>query len=128
MKNLFLVLGASFFVLGSCVANSFEKAHSYRGELVFVDHVNRRGSIRVQGANDLFRGDPRPFAMIVDLQKNFHWVLQTVGYKSKDQLLEHIDVAIIERANKKHEELRKQKAKEQEVLLLDKLVKRRKAK
>ena len=41
-----------------------EKAHSYRGELVFVDHVNRRGSIRVQGANDLFRGDPRPFAML----------------------------------------------------------------
>src|SRR5688500_11962857 len=27
-----------------------EKAHSYRGELVFVDHVNRRGSVRVQGA------------------------------------------------------------------------------
>ena len=41
-----------------------EKAHSYRGELVFVDHVNRRGSIRVQGASDLFRGDPRPFAML----------------------------------------------------------------
>ena len=41
-----------------------EKAHSYRGELVFVDHANRRGSIRVQGANDLFRGDPRPFAML----------------------------------------------------------------
>jgi hypothetical protein len=41
-----------------------EKAHSYRGELVFVDHANRRGSLRVQGANDLFRGDPRPFAML----------------------------------------------------------------
>jgi hypothetical protein len=41
-----------------------EKAHSYRGELVFVDHVNRRGSIRVQGVADLFRGDPRPFAML----------------------------------------------------------------
>ena len=26
-----------------------EKAHAYRGELVFVDHPNRRGSIRVQG-------------------------------------------------------------------------------
>ena len=25
-----------------------EKAHSYRGELVFVDHANRRGSLRVQ--------------------------------------------------------------------------------
>ncbi|HEY1066430.1 MAG TPA: hypothetical protein VGE52_09985 [Pirellulales bacterium] len=41
-----------------------EKAHSYRGELVFVDHVNRRGSLRVQGVNDLFRNDPRPFAML----------------------------------------------------------------
>jgi len=41
-----------------------EKAHAYRGELVFVDHANRRGSVRVQGTNDLFRGDPRPFAML----------------------------------------------------------------
>ena len=24
-----------------------EKAHAYRGELIFVDHANRRGSIRV---------------------------------------------------------------------------------
>jgi hypothetical protein len=41
-----------------------EKAHSYRGELVFVDHANRRGSIRVQGVGDFFRNDPRPFAML----------------------------------------------------------------
>jgi hypothetical protein len=26
-----------------------EKAHAYRGELVFVDHPNRRGSLRVAG-------------------------------------------------------------------------------
>lgn len=26
-----------------------EKAHAYRGELVFVDYVNRRGSLRVIG-------------------------------------------------------------------------------
>ncbi|MBT6398828.1 MAG: hypothetical protein HOK04_03465, partial [Verrucomicrobia bacterium] len=25
-----------------------EKAHAYRGELIFVDHANRRGSIRVE--------------------------------------------------------------------------------
>ena len=25
-----------------------EKAHSYRGELIFVDHQNRRGSLRVE--------------------------------------------------------------------------------
>ncbi len=41
-----------------------EKAHSYRGELVFVDHANRRGSIRVQGVGMFFRNDPHPFAML----------------------------------------------------------------
>lgn len=41
-----------------------EKAHSYRGELVFVDHANRRGSIRVQGEGMYFRNAPHPFAML----------------------------------------------------------------
>jgi hypothetical protein len=41
-----------------------EKAHSYRGELVFMDHANRRGSIRVQGVGMFFRNDPHPFAML----------------------------------------------------------------
>lgn len=41
-----------------------EKAHSYRGELAFVDHANRRGSIRVQGSGMFFRNDPHPFAML----------------------------------------------------------------
>ena len=41
-----------------------EKAYSYRGELVFVDHANRRGSIRVQGAGMYFRNKPHPFAML----------------------------------------------------------------
>jgi hypothetical protein len=41
-----------------------EKAHSYRGELVFVDHANRRGSIRVQGAGKYFGNAPHPFAML----------------------------------------------------------------
>ncbi len=41
-----------------------EKAHSYRGELVFVDHANRRGSIRVQGNGVFRRNDPHPFAML----------------------------------------------------------------
>ena len=26
-----------------------EKAHSYKGELTFVDHANRRGSMRIDG-------------------------------------------------------------------------------
>ena len=43
---------------------SLEKAHSYRGELTFVDHTNRRGSIRIQG-NGRFRfTGPSPFAML----------------------------------------------------------------
>lgn len=49
------------------VAGSFppiELAHSYRGELVFVDHANRRGSLRVQGSGMFFRNDPHPFAML----------------------------------------------------------------
>lgn len=41
-----------------------EKAHSYRGELVFVDHANRRGSLRVEGSGMFFRNDPHPFAML----------------------------------------------------------------
>mgnify|MGYP003334377124 FL=1 len=41
-----------------------EKAHAYRGELVFVDHPNRRGSIRVQGTGKFYRNDPQPFAML----------------------------------------------------------------
>ncbi len=41
-----------------------EKAHAYRGELVFVDHVNRRGSIRVEGTGKFYRNDPHPFALL----------------------------------------------------------------
>ena len=41
-----------------------EKAYSYRGELVFVDHANRRGSLRIQGAGTYFRNAPHPFAML----------------------------------------------------------------
>ncbi len=39
-------------------------AHSYRGELVFVDHANRRGSLRVQGSGMFFRNDPHPIALL----------------------------------------------------------------
>jgi len=41
-----------------------EKAYSFRGELVFVDHANRRGSIRVQTEGRFFRNEPQPFAML----------------------------------------------------------------
>lgn len=41
-----------------------EKAHAYRGELVFVDHANRRGSIRVAGQGVFRRNEPQPFALL----------------------------------------------------------------
>lgn len=41
-----------------------ELSHSYRGELIFIDHANRRGSIRVQGSGMFFRNDPHPIAML----------------------------------------------------------------
>lgn len=78
MKRLFFVLGSLFLVLGLCGAYAeekvfrpeagkfppLEKAHAYRGELVFVDHVNRRGSLRVEGMGVFRRNDPHPFAML----------------------------------------------------------------
>jgi len=64
--------------------------------------------------------DRRPFAMLVDLQKSFHWVLETLGYESKEDLLddENIKTKIIDRANVKREELRKAKNQEPEPLLI----------
>lgn len=66
--------------------------------------------------------DPHPFAMLVDLQKNYHWVLPTLEYKSREQLLDNIKVAIIDRALAKHNELRAQKAKEPQALTIDDLL------
>jgi len=78
VKRLCFVLGSSFLFLGLCTAHTeekvfrpepgkfppLEKAHSYRGELVFVDHANRRGSLRVEGKGVFRRNDPHPFAML----------------------------------------------------------------
>ncbi len=78
MKRSLFVLGSSLLLLVGCAANAadelfrpeagkfpaLEAAHSYRGELVFVDHANRRGSIRVQGSGMFFRNDPHPFALL----------------------------------------------------------------
>ncbi len=78
MTRCFLVVGSSFLVLGSiagtCADEPFrpaagkfppaDQAHVYRGELVFVDHANRRGSLRVQGEGTYFRNAPHPFALL----------------------------------------------------------------
>lgn len=41
-----------------------EEARAYRGELVFVDHVNRRGSLRLQVDGVYREIAPHPFAML----------------------------------------------------------------
>jgi hypothetical protein len=41
-----------------------EKAKAYDGQLVFVDHANRRGSIRVTGGEMFHSTVPSPFAML----------------------------------------------------------------
>jgi hypothetical protein len=41
-----------------------DKAYAYRGELVFVDRANRRGSLRVQTEGYFFRNSPHPFALL----------------------------------------------------------------
>ncbi|HAL70672.1 MAG TPA: hypothetical protein DCP71_02750, partial [Verrucomicrobiales bacterium] len=77
MMRFFRSLGSLLLVLGTSITIAdepfrpevgkfppLEKAHSYRGELVFVDHANRRGSLRVQGAGTYFRNAPHPFAML----------------------------------------------------------------
>jgi len=78
MTRFFFVFGYSFLVLGLCAVTAadesfrpeagkfppLERAHSYRGELVFVDHANRRGSLRVAGTGKFYRNDPQPFAML----------------------------------------------------------------
>lgn len=43
---------------------AFEKAASYRGVLAFVDHANRRGSLRVETPGEFFRNSPHPFALL----------------------------------------------------------------
>ncbi len=66
--------------------------------------------------------DPRPFAMLVDLQKSFHWVLPTLQYESKEDLLddENLKTYIIDRAITKREELRAAKSLEPEMILIRK--------
>jgi hypothetical protein len=41
-----------------------EESFSYRGVLAFVDHANRRGSLRVETPGEFFRNAPHPFAML----------------------------------------------------------------
>ena len=68
--------------------------------------------------------DKRAFAMLVDLQKSFHWVLPTLRYETMEDLLdeENLKSYIIDPVNKKREELRQAKNAEPETILIKKKV------
>ncbi len=55
------------------------------------------------------------FAMMVDLQKKYNWVLDTLSYGSKEALIKALKSAIIDPAIEKHNELRLIKAKESKI-------------
>ena len=69
-----LCLGLSLFASAVAADEAFrpemgtfpplEKAYRYRGVLAFVDHANRRGSLRVETPGEFFRNAPHPFAML----------------------------------------------------------------
>jgi len=57
-----------------------------------------------------------PFAMMVDLQKKYNWVLNTITYDSIDTLMKVLKPLIIDPAMKKRQELRIIKAQEPEII------------
>lgn len=57
-----------------------------------------------------------PFAMMVDLQKKYNWVLDTISYDSLDTLIEILKPHIIDPAIEKRDELRLIKAKEPTII------------
>ena len=57
-----------------------------------------------------------PFAMMVDLQKKYNWVLKTVSYDSQETLMKVLKPLIIDPAMKKRQELRIIKAQKPEII------------
>ena len=57
-----------------------------------------------------------PFAMMVDLQKKYNWVLNTVSYDSPETLMKALKPLIIDPAMQKRQELRLIKAQEPEII------------
>jgi hypothetical protein len=64
----------------------------------------------------IIQEDESPFAMMVDLQKKYNWVLPTVTYDSMETLIKVLKPLIIDPAMKKRQELRIIKAQEPEVI------------
>jgi uncharacterized protein YjbI with pentapeptide repeats len=57
----------------------------------------------------------QPFAMMVDLQKKYPWVLDTLSYNSIETLIKALKPAIIDPAIQKHNELQLIKAREPKI-------------
>ena len=57
----------------------------------------------------------KPFAMMVDLQKKYNWVLDTLSYNSIETLIKALKPAIIDPAIQKHNELRLIKARKPKI-------------
>jgi uncharacterized protein YjbI with pentapeptide repeats len=57
----------------------------------------------------------QPFSMMVDLQKKYNWVLDTVSYSSAETLIKALKSAIIDPAIQKHNKLRFNEAIEQRI-------------
>jgi hypothetical protein len=60
----------------------------------------------------------KPFAMMVDLQKKYSWVLPTRTYSSKEALISKLKEGIIDPAMEKHNELRLIKAQKPDIVSL----------
>ena len=57
-----------------------------------------------------------PFAMMVNLQNKYNWVLNTVSYDTEETLMKVLKPLIIDPAMKKRQELRVIKAQEPEII------------
>jgi hypothetical protein len=57
----------------------------------------------------------QPFAKMVDLQKKYNWVMDTLSYNSIETLIKALKPSIIDSAIQKHNELRLIKAKESKI-------------
>jgi hypothetical protein len=70
------------------------------------------------------RADGAPASLSFDRNHGRSWVLPTYGYKIKNELLNNVKIAIIDRAVEKHNQLRDQQAKAgMSMLTIDDLLK-----